>query len=285
MLRWGAIFAGGAVSIAIWILLQTLGMGIGLATLDVGHAGWLRSVGIGTTLWSVISPIIAMFIGALIAARFATTRARRIGSLHGMVMWALASVVGLGATVWMVMMLAVGAARASGAMAENGAVVASHLDAGDALQMLGIKPNDVLAPINQKLQAQGKPGITEPQLLDATRGLARESLRRGHFDHQTLVDQLAANTALSRADAQDIANQLDQQWQRVVAEMNRAADRAGHTMQAAADATGKVLFGAGITLLLSLGAAVLGGAVGIRREPDLEVRTIQTPVVPPPAAV
>ena len=284
VIRWGAIFAGGAVAIAIWVLLQTLGMGICLATIDVTHNGWLRSVGIGTTVWSVISPIIAMFVGGLIAARFATTRVRRVGSMHGVVMWALASVVGLGATVWIVTMLVVGTAKVGGAALETGANAVSNIDAGDAMSALGVTPDDMLGPINQKLQQQGKPAVTATQLQETMRAVARESVRKGGFDHETLVNQLAANTSLSRQDAEDVANQLDAQAQRMIGKMNNVAERGKQTINSAAGATGKVLFGAGLTLLLSLGAAALGGAAGIRRERDLvtPTRTIETPVVPPP---
>src|SRR4051812_32822423 len=98
--RWGAVFAGAAVSIGLWILLQTLGMGAGLAAIDTNDAGNLRSVGIGTTVWSLIVPLIALFIGGLIAGRFTGTRVPRIGSIHGLVMWAITSVLGVIMMIW-----------------------------------------------------------------------------------------------------------------------------------------------------------------------------------------
>src|ERR1041384_3980556 len=43
MLRWSAVFAGAACSIGFWMLLQLIGVGVGLAAVDVNNAGSLRS--------------------------------------------------------------------------------------------------------------------------------------------------------------------------------------------------------------------------------------------------
>lgn len=94
-IRWSAIFAGTAVAIGVWILLQVFGMGAGLAAIDTDNAGSLRGVGIGTSVWSLLAPLIAMFIGGWIAGKLAATRDDRIGGLHGVVVWALASVAGV----------------------------------------------------------------------------------------------------------------------------------------------------------------------------------------------
>jgi len=181
-LRWSAVFAGAAISVALWVLLQMLGMGIGLATIDVDNAGSLRSVGIGTTVWTLAAPVIAMFIGSMIAGRSANSFERGVGASHGFVVWSLTSVLGIVATVGMVTLLA----RTS-AMAWTPEVPIGHAH-----------------PI-------------------------------GH-------------------------EQITQ----------------------AAETTGKILLGAGLSLLISLVAALLGGATGVRRRPPVETRTVQAPVVPPP---
>jgi MFS family permease len=113
LLRWSAIFAGATISIALWLVLQMLGMGIGLAAVDLDDAGLLRDIGIGTTAWTCAAPLVAMFVGALIAGRMAGTHERRVGTTHGFVVWALTSLVGLVTVVMMVTTLAAGAARAA----------------------------------------------------------------------------------------------------------------------------------------------------------------------------
>ncbi len=93
--RWSAIFAGTAVGVGVWLLLQIFGMGAGLAAVDADHAGSLRDVGIGTSVWSLVAPLIAIFAGGWIAARLAATRDEKVGGLHGVIVWALTSVLGV----------------------------------------------------------------------------------------------------------------------------------------------------------------------------------------------
>jgi hypothetical protein len=94
-IRWSAIFAGTAVAVGVWILLQVFGMGAGLSAIDTDNAGSLRGVGIGTSVWSLLAPLVAMFIGGWIAGKLAATRDDRVGGLHGVVVWALTSVAGV----------------------------------------------------------------------------------------------------------------------------------------------------------------------------------------------
>lgn len=181
VMRWSAVIAGAIVSVALWVLLQMLGMGVGLAAIHVDDAGSLRDVGIGTGVWTLVAPLVAMFVGGVFAGRLAGSRERGVGAMHGLVMWAVTSLLGILATVSLVSMLASG-----------------------ALQL----------------------------------------------DTQT--------TAV--IDQQDIAR--------------------------ATDSTGKVLLGAGISQLIALATAVLGGAAGVRRNgkarvvEETDVRHPQPPVIP-----
>ncbi len=186
-LRWTSVFAGAAVAVALWVVLQLIGMGAGLAAVDLDDSGSLRNVGMGTTVWSVIAPLIAMFAGGLVAGRLATTYDPKVGAAHGFVAWAIASLAGVIAVAWLVSSIAQGAAS----YAYGGMPAADNVT---------IDPN----------------------------------LRAG--------------------------------------ELAEAADK-----------TGKILLGAGITLLLGLGAAVGGGALAARRLTRPRHRTQEVPVVPPPA--
>jgi hypothetical protein len=109
IMRWSAVFAGATVSIALWVLFQVLGMGIGLAAIHIDDAGSLRDVGIGTTIWTLVAPLVAMFIGGAIAGRLSGSGSRGVGAMHGLVMWGLTSLLGILATVATVSALAEGA--------------------------------------------------------------------------------------------------------------------------------------------------------------------------------
>jgi hypothetical protein len=286
LMRWSAVFAGTVLGLGVWILLQTLGMGLGLSTVDIDNTGSLRAVGIGTGIWSIIAPLIAMFIGAFIAGRLDGSRSAGIGAMHGAVTWALSTVLGLWLMLSILGALASGAAKVGTAAAgATGSVVSSAVSAGGgagkAMNALGIDTNDLLGPINQRLQQQGKPAITADQLNATLRGVAQRGLHEGKLDRNVVVQELANNTSLSEADAQDVANQIETRYEQARSRVGSAAEQvketAKTTAQEAADKTGKALLIGGVMMILSLAASLGGGALGGRRterttEPPLGTR-------------
>lgn len=272
-MRWSALFGGTAFAIGLWILLQTLGMGIGLSAVDVDDAGNLKGIGIGTGIWSLIAPLIAMFVGALLVGRLCGSRSRAVGAMHGAVMWALALVIGLWAMLSLVAALASGASRIGGAAISAGTSVVSgaagNLEPGKAMSALGIDANDLMAPINERLAREGKPPVTAEQVESTLKAVAQRGVREGRLDRNVVVEEVARNTALSGADAQDIANEIATRYEQASTKVRGTVEQVGEKAKTAAltaaDRTGKVLLLGGVMMLLSLGAGALGGALGVRR--------------------
>jgi len=261
-LRWSAVFAGAVCGLGFWILLQLIGVGISLASVDVDDIHSLRGAGIGTTVWSLISPLIAMFFGGMIAGKLSQTYDRKIAGAHGLVMWALTAIVGLVATISIVGAVAQGAERHRRVMVigDPGAQTEAA-----ATGPLGIDTGALLGPINDRLTAQRKPAITESQLDAALRGVVRSGIARGDFDQELLTDQLVAHTRLSRADAADVERQIEAQLDPSGTQQHAVEHRAERTVLDAADTTGKALATAGFSLLLSLFAAVAGAMLALYR--------------------
>ncbi|HUS28822.1 MAG TPA: hypothetical protein VMZ53_09935 [Kofleriaceae bacterium] len=271
-------------------MLQVLGMGIGLAAVDTDDTGNLKGIGIGTGVWSLIAPLIAMFLGAMLVGRLCGSRDRKIGAMHGSVMWALALIIGMWAMVSVVSSIAHGVARVGGAaIGATGSVVSSGVGAasrnGDgAMSALGIDTNDLLGPINQRLKENGKPPITANQLEATTRAVAQRGLHQGKLDRNVLVDEIAKNTSLSRADAEDLANQFEDKYQAMADKAGNAVDQVSEKAKdvalETADKTGKVLLFGGLMMLLSLGAAIGGGMLGVkmREREEASDRTVVPPM-------
>jgi hypothetical protein len=282
-MRWSAVLAGTAFAIGVWILLQTLGMGIGLSAVNVDDAGNLKGIGIGTGVWSLIAPLIAMFIGALLAGRLSGTWSRKVGAMHGGVMWALALVIGLWAMFSLVSAITSGAARIGGAAVSTGAAAVSgaagNLEPGKAMSALGIDANDLIAPINDKLAREGKPQVTPEQLDNTLKAVAQRGVREGRLDRQVVVQEVARNTSLTGPDAQDVANDIATRYEQAKSKVGGTVAQVGEKAKTvaltAADRTGKALLFGGVMMLLSLGAGLLGGALGVQR------RSIGTAEVPP----
>lgn len=136
-MRWSAVVAGAFVALAVWVLLQLFDLGTALSTLD--NAEHARSLDVG--VWSLISPVIAMFCGGLVAGRLATAGEPGNGAMHGLVVWALAMLVSVVATVWLVALAWVDV-HAAGTQTASGQLGAVTIEAaratGDALLWVGV---------------------------------------------------------------------------------------------------------------------------------------------------
>ncbi len=135
MLRWSAVFAGSACSVGLWLVLELLGVGAGLYAHNAADStGAMHAASLATRAWSLFAQVIALFFGGMVAGKFAQTYERKLAGLHGLVMWALTSLVGMWATVWVITMLTAGIHRAGYTM---GTVQISAADTGKAMLILG----------------------------------------------------------------------------------------------------------------------------------------------------
>jgi hypothetical protein len=260
-ISWGAIFGGTFVALGIWILLHALGLAAGLTALDPDNPGSLRGVGIGAGIWSIVAPLIALFAGGFVGARTAGVIDRWTGALHGAVLWGLTTVAGA---------LLVGMAVTS--VVAGAAKLGRHAVEAAAPAAEGLNVEEVLAPINQRLQQEGNPPVTADQVEAATQDVLARSLRTGKIDREALVGAIAANTSLGRQDAERIAD-------RVQAQVTQAIGKAKHGALKAAETTGKVLWGVFSALLLGLISSIAGGLVGVSRR---QRAALAVPVVPEP---
>jgi hypothetical protein len=260
-MSWGAVFAGGVLALGIWLLLYVLGLGIGLVVIDPSKPGSLRGAGMTTGIWSIIVPLVAMFVGGLAAAKVGGAMTRTAAVIHGAVLWSLATLASVAVLASVLGGLVGGAARLGGAAASAAGDVAAKV-APDAMSSAAIDTDDLLGPVNQRLQAAGKPPITADQLGNAAQSAMKTAVREGRLDRSVLERSLASTTALSRQDVRDVAQTIEQRYDQQVTDLG---NRAEHTALQAAETTGKGLLGAFFAMLLGLLAAIGGSLVGISR--------------------
>ena len=89
-ISWGAVFAGVVVMLAIHIILNLLGLGVGTAVLDPGtgdnpDAETFSGV---AALWWTLSGILASLIGGYVAGRTSGTPDESSAGYHGVAAWA-----------------------------------------------------------------------------------------------------------------------------------------------------------------------------------------------------
>lgn len=280
-LSWGAIFGGTFVALGVWILLYALGLALGLSAVDPEDPASARSAGIGTGIWSLIAPLIALFVGGLVASRTAGVVNKTGGALHGAVLWGFTTLVGvivmgmalssLLGTVFRVGTTAVGAVGSA----------ISQGQPGQLARTFGLDAQDALAPINQRLQEQGQPPVTVEQLQAATRDVLNTAIRQGELDRELLVSSIAENTALSRQDAEQVASRIESQWNQAQAQVGQLGQQVQQGALQAADTTGRVFWGLFFALLLGLASSLLGATLGVSKRQRFYAGGTLTPPVGP----
>lgn len=85
-IRWGAVLAGVAVGISVQLVLTLLGIasGLSLTRLSTGDAP-----GTGALVWAGLSMLISALVGAYVASRMSGLKRKTDGMLHGVVSWAV----------------------------------------------------------------------------------------------------------------------------------------------------------------------------------------------------
>jgi hypothetical protein len=91
---WGAIFAGAFTSVVILASLSLLGVAIGALTPSMLISP-LGNMTAGVYLWLGISAILAFYGGGWVSGRLCGSLTPLIGSLHGVVVWGLVTVLSL----------------------------------------------------------------------------------------------------------------------------------------------------------------------------------------------
>ena len=92
---WGAVLAGVALSLVTQLILNLLGIGIGLSTLDPGTGDnpSAEALSMGAGIWWSVSGIIAALIGGFTAGRLAGQPKPASAAWHGLTSWAVATLV------------------------------------------------------------------------------------------------------------------------------------------------------------------------------------------------
>jgi hypothetical protein len=146
LVRWGPIFAGLVIAIATQLVLTGIGAAIGLTTLANAPTPQGEAGGVGTAvgIWSIISLLIALFIGGWVTARACGPMNRKTAMLNGAILWATT----LAVSAWL---LSTGVAGAFGLAAQGADAVLNQIPAGELPNV----PQDPSVPPQQIQNAAG----------------------------------------------------------------------------------------------------------------------------------
>lgn len=134
--RWGPIISGLVVALATQLVLSALGAAIGSTFLAGSGAPRSNAPGVGTTvgIWSIISLLIALFVGSWVAARACGPMNRNTALLNGAILWATT----LALSSWL---LASGVTGAFGIAASNAGEVLNQVQQQGGVNVPNNPPN------------------------------------------------------------------------------------------------------------------------------------------------
>jgi MFS family permease len=139
-ISWGAVIAGVILSLIVYLIMSVLGTAIGaslLAPMSQPNPG--RVFGFGSGVWVIVTTVLAVFVGSYFAGRCAPV----LGWLHGLLAWAV-----------MTLLLLYGMTSiVGGAVSVAGNVAAATANVGGAANNPGNQATGSLAD-SAKQQAQ-----------------------------------------------------------------------------------------------------------------------------------
>ncbi|MEO8704560.1 MAG: hypothetical protein ABI867_31185 [Kofleriaceae bacterium] len=244
MLRWSAVLAGSAVAVGTWLVLQLFGSGVAMKALDADNVDSIHNVGIGTTVWSVIALLIAMVAGGWLAARLCAHRDRRVAGLHGVLVWAVTSLVGF---------VAISSAVALATQNSHATAVTAPEPGTHAMVAR------TLESINARLRIEAKPELTMEDLIVSS----RKAVTLDGVDGSLFAAALDERSTLTRLETDQIVRQLGDRAPDLIVATNRIGEHRAAAINLA-ESTGTMLLVAAFAIALGLLAAVGGALLAAR---------------------
>ena len=255
-ISWGAVLAGVVTALVIQLLLNILGAGIGMGTLDVMRTEnnpETSTASLVAAAWWTLTGIIASYVGGTVAGRLAGAPDRSTAGWHGFVAWAATTLIIFYLLTTSLSSLVGGTLNRLGSFGQAAGQAAANVAPG-----LG-QVADPFAAIEQELRSQTGGNVDTGAARDAVVAAVRSAFTGNQAERQQATNR--AVDAYAQA-----ANIPPDEARRRVGALQQRYDQAAQQARQAADATKQVvsqaaIFGVGALALGAL-AAWFGGASG-----------------------
>jgi hypothetical protein len=263
---WGAIFAGAVTALVTQVIVNLVGVGVGLASVGTTAADnpSASTVSMGAGLWFVASGLVASLAGGVIAGRLSGKTLPGAAALHGLVSWAVTTLVVLYLLTSAASGLVGGTlSTVSGALGGAGSLVGGTVQtAAQAAAPSLSKIANPLDGIEDKVRQQT--AGQDPQAARDAAVAAVKALFTGDPSQKQQAETRAAD-ALAKAQnipvdqARQQIQDYEKQYDQAVASAKQKAEAAAVTAKSAAT---QGAFYAALALILGALAAYVGGRLG-----------------------
>ena len=317
-ISWGAVLAGVVVSLVTMLVLNLLGIGIGLASINpVTEASPFSGVGTGAIIWYIVSNLVAIFAGGYTAARLSGIPIPVISTFHGILSWCLYTLISFWLLTTAVGSIVSGVGSAiSQTLSSVGSVVGggqsnsnqSSSSSGQSSSSLSL--DQITSEVKQILRQTGdpalQPGAIENQAENVSQN-AQQALRSGsgmsdqeisgmlqqllykggnlvdNLDQKDVASVIASRTNMSQQEANNAAETVVRNFNEAKQEAQQLAaqaeQQAKETASKAADAASSAAIWSFVALVLGAIVAAAGGRAGRPKDDFVDVKQERETVV------
>jgi hypothetical protein len=265
-IRWNAIFAGVFLATVAGVLLNMLGLGVGLTALDL-DPDTLTNLSIGSAIWWTLSGAVAMFIGGWSTVRLSNITNRTDSILNALTTWSLSTILGLlfiGSTVGVIIsgtgnLLSSGLSVATQAASQAAPIAQMAANMPSPMSQVTSQAQELIDQASANIKKSGNSvGQVTQQFNDAiSQWLTADNQQDQQQAQQQVVNLLTKYTNMSQTQAQNTVQKWQQNFQ-------AAQQKAQEVTEQAGDVMGGVAIVGFIILLLGGIAAAAGGVMGGR---------------------
>jgi len=244
-MSWGAVFAGLFVALAIFLMLQILGAGIGLSTVSLTgrQVSSGKALSTGAAVWTFIMGLISLFIGGWVTGRLAWQPRKLERILHGLTMWGFFYLVMFWVVTTALGALAGGGLDLLGKSVSAAGQAAASPQGQQAMANQGLTPEAIAGVLGISTAPQGQQG--GQNVASAVNDYLKGA--RTPQDRQQLAQVIAKDTGKTPAQADQMITNLEQ-----------TAQQTKQTAQQVANISGATLIGLAISMFLDAIVAILG---------------------------
>lgn len=293
-ISWGAIIAGTLVAMVTMLILNLLGIGIGLGSINpVEETAPFSGLGTGSIIWWVVSNLVAIFAGAWVAGKLAGVPKSSTSTMHGVLSWCLYTL----ASFW-ILTTAVGSiisgvgSVVSGTLSAAGSGIeavagSNQQDQQDQSGLISL--SDIERQVNQALNSRENAAFV-PDSIERVAENAAQTVRQDanlsrqdvsniaervlfengrlaeDINRQEVVNAVAIETDLSRQEANNVADVVVREYEQAKQEVDQfvaeAKQQAEETGQQVAESTSSAAIWTFVALALGAVVSGIGGRAG-----------------------
>ena len=297
---WRAIFAGTFTVLSILLILNLIGLAIGLSTIEpTEEANPMSGIGTGALIWWIVSNLIALFAGGFVAARVGVSLTDISGVVQGIMTWALYTLI----SIWLLTTV-VGTIISGVGSAVGGVISATGDAAGDAfapvieeqveelettmndakeeiyslMRDAGEDPDELESGVRDDISQGLRDGDVEQAFRDASNRITQTF---DEVDRDELVNILVERTDMSQREAEQAVDNALADYESLRQDVDEFLAEAEETARVqgekAAEEGAKAAGYLSVALIFGLFAASLGGILGVRDlRDDYETHYVHT---------